>query len=61
MSGYAIQLHDKVLFPAWHPTTGFVSRVISIEGDIALCMPLTGGPNFEARLSDLKPNLTEGS
>jgi hypothetical protein len=56
-----LAIGDEVIFPAWNPNSGFVSRIVSIAGDMALCEPVLGGPSFPVELSKLRLNRTEGS
>lgn len=57
----ALAVGDEVIYPANNPLSGFVSRIVSIEGDEAICKPTSGAAEFPCRLSDLRLNSTEGS
>ena len=63
MSETAIAVGDEVFYPASNPGSRFLARVTAIDADgLALCEPvIAGAPLFKCRLSDLRPNRTEGS
>jgi len=60
----AITVGDEVIYPADNPISGFVSRVIAIDGDEATCQPANSArpqDAFRCSARRLRLNSTEGS
>jgi hypothetical protein len=61
MTERPIEPGDEVIYPADNPRSQFLSRVESIEGETAICQPLTGGDPFPVAICKLRHHKREAS